>query len=327
MTSRTTSRRAIFLGESPTMEGPLDSVDPLDTAILSRLTGVAGRWLDYDDETLTETERHADENLMACGFFRVEVSASVDNCETDECLKLSAIATGNLTREGVNQFVCHHCPWIRQGQFTHKVELRWWLSRICRTTKGEQAAAMVAAGASATVLHQVRRGPVLPPDIQLIERRITSKSAASCVAAAQAVARTGDVTQSIHQPITVNNQVDLGQIAEFAKVVLESRASPNHTTLSTRKPADLAIPTKDMVLATLRPCQRKAYEAYQIVLNALNENGVAAEDDAVWLYVKDVLITLSDGTEYQPPPAQATFMNYVNRVLRAFQRIQSDERQ
>jgi hypothetical protein len=295
------------------MEGPLQSVDTLDAAILSRLVAGTGRWIAYDDEALTEAERHADEYLIACGFFRVEICATVDNCSDGKCLELSAIATGRLTRDALNQFVLHYCPWCLDGRFTHEVEIRWWLSRLCRTTTGEQAAEMVASGASSTVLYRVRGCPPLPPEIVLIKRQITSKSSSGTVATAQAIATTGDVTQSVHQPITVNNHIDLAPITDLIKTAVGSHSREPLEGVQGKARATGA--GEEPFVPMLRRCYRQAYEAYCTVLEALTESGVEPTQAAVWAYVKDTPITLRDGTQYQPPARRKTFEDYYNRVL------------
>jgi predicted DNA-binding transcriptional regulator AlpA len=212
-----------FFLDSATMEGSLDAVDPLDAAILARLSAITGLWGEYESDSLTETERHADEYLMGVRHFRVEITGRLDNRDSGDGVQLTAYGTGDLTRDGITSFVLSHCPraWISpNGEFQYRIDARWRFARISRTTEGDRAAAIVASGGTAIVLACVRQGPILEPQLQLIERKSISPASATSVSAAQAIAKTGDVVQSVsvNQPITVNvnNQVDLSSAFELA---------------------------------------------------------------------------------------------------------------
>jgi hypothetical protein len=295
------------------MEGHLTVVDPLEAAILTRLSEVTGHWQAYNRDAMSETEEQATFRLIACGFFRVEIVATVQNCDTGELLDISADGTGSLSNDDVNRFIWHYCPWVTaNGVFTRKVEMKWDFSRVRRTPDGERAAAMVASGTPALVLRLALQGPHLPPELRLLKRISESTTVANNIAAAQATARTGDISQTVSQPITVNNYITLPPSADGGSSGTVPKGGP---------PGVLTLPES---LGKLKRCQHQAYEAYKIAVKDLSDRGVTPDADRVWQYVRDVEISLSDGTRYTPPETRRTFEGYYNRVLNAMAKASSE---
>jgi hypothetical protein len=321
--------RRAFCSQFPEMS--LVPREPFYSSIPRRLAELPNTWSPYDPRVLTEIDDRTDALLTQCGLREVGLTCVVRHERSDVAIHAYLLATGNWTIDDINRAVAPGCPpdWFN-GESDVMIRLSL-PDKHRRTMRGAEFLLMLQDQAVAQVIiREILSGRhVASPDIRLEEwrRHEARNGAGGTFAAAQADARTGDVTQSVHQPITVNNHVDMSPVADLVKVALQSRASLNPSAFPTGDRADLPSPTKEIVLAMLRPCHRRAYEAYVMALSALNDECVAAEPDAIWNYIKDVTITLADGMEYQPPPGKASYMNYVGRVFRAFEKVQTERSQ